>query len=170
MMHIAREDEGEPLDYPAPPDGLSAAALAIEPAAVWQRLESWMTHRWGARTVTWIAHGCGVFVPRLQPAELVTALRWDFGGWVPETLAPAPVGLLLDNETYELTYTVGSADTPPPAVLEAYRRLAEYWAETQADAGYNSVTDGDYSFTRSPNAMARALQHSGAADLLRRYR
>ena len=69
MVDIIREDEGEALDYPAMPDGLSDAALSIEPAAVWQRIESWITHRYGERTVEWITRGPGVFVPRLKPAS-----------------------------------------------------------------------------------------------------
>lgn len=170
MVDIIREDEGVPLDYPAMPEGLSDAAKGIEPAVVWQRLESWITHRYGERSVEWITRGCGLFVPRLKPAELVSVEIWNGSGWAQETPALAPEGVLLGDHPYRLTYTVGTA-TAPDSVLEAYRRLAEYWAEADtAGAGLTSVTDGDYSFTRSATATARALQNSGAADLLRRYR
>lgn len=171
MVDIIREDEGEALDYPAMPDGLSDAALSIEPAAVWQRIESWITHRYGERTVEWITRGPGVFVPRLKPAELVTVERWSGEDWASEEPARAPEGLMLGDHAYRLTYTVGTDDTPPASVMLAYARLAEYWAESDAaSAGLTSVTDGDYSFTRAATAAARALQNSGAADLLRAYR
>ena len=80
------------------------------------------------------------------------------------------MGLMLNGGTHRLTYTVGTDDTPPDTLLLAYSRLAEYWAEAKADAGITSITDGDYAMTRSANAIARALQYSGAADLLRAYR
>lgn len=170
MVDIISQDEGVPLDYPAMPAGLSDAAKNIEPAAVWSRLESWTCYRWGERSVAWITRGCGLFVPRLKPAELETVEIWTDDAWTTETPALAPEGILLGDHPYRLTYTVGTDDTPPASVLEAYRRLAEYWAETGAEGGTTSITDGDYSITRSANALGRALQYSGAADLLRAYR
>lgn len=169
-MDIIEENEGTPLDYPAMPDGLSDAAKDIAPAAVWERLESWMSYRYGERTVEWITHGSGIFKPRLKPAELDKIERWTGGDWEEIDPAPSPVGVRVHDGIHRFTFTVGSDEIPDTVAL-AYRRLAEFWAETTtADAGLTSVTDGDYSFTRSATAHARAMQYSGAADLLRAYR
>src|SRR5699024_2783441 len=111
------------------------------------------------------------FLPRLRPATLTQAEHWMGGDWMTFTPDKGPLGLILSGGMYRLTYDVGSADTPPDAVLEAYRRLAEYWGEVGGlEPGATSITDGDYSVTRSANTAGRALQYSGAADLLRRYR
>jgi len=68
---------------------------------------------------------------------------------------------------------VGGGDVPA-AVSEAFRRLAEYLASATAPTGVTSqtVTVGQLSeaVTLTPSHMARAIQLSGAADLLRPYR
>ncbi|ROO30586.1 hypothetical protein SAOR_00835 [Salinisphaera orenii MK-B5] len=168
-VEIVREDEDLPSDYPAEPADLSPAAQAIDATAVWARIEQWIIRRWPAREVQWITEGEGYFVPRLQPAELTKAEQWNGKDWIEVQPDPAPMGLYLNHGTHRLTYQVGEAEPPAP-VMRAYIRLAEYWAEVQPEGGATSVSDGDYSFTRSANAVARALQYSGAADLLRRYR
>lgn len=169
---ILGETENAPAMWPEPPDGLSAAAAAIPEGAVWSRLEKWITRRWGKRGVKWIIEGPCEFIPRLTPAALDTAKKWGgmSTGWETTTPANGPQGLILGADVYKLTFNVGETSVPPSDVLEAYRRIAEYWAEAEGDAGFTSVTDGDFSLTRSANAMGRALQYSGAADLLRAYR
>lgn len=169
MAEVIHEKENLPDEYPDPPTALSTGAEALDPAAVWTRIESWIIHRWPIRTVQWIVQGPGWFVPRLKPAELVKAESWTGMGYEDVEPDPAPFGLSLNDGVYRLTYDIGET-TPPASVLEAYRRLAEYWAETGAEGGATSITDGDYSVTRSANAVGRALQYSGAADLLRAYR
>lgn len=168
-MDVLSEDEVVPA-YPAAPSGLTPAAAALDPAALWRRLETWTTRRWPARNVTWIVCGAGAFVPRLAPAVLVTAEQWDGNTWSAITPAAAPFGLVLELGTYRLTYTVGDNADIPASVAEAYRRLAEFSAQVQGNAGLTSVKDGDYSATFSASAAAKALQLSGAADLLRPYR
>lgn len=168
-MEVLRVDEGEPQDRPIP-EGLSPAAAAVDDGMIWSRLEDWIAHRWGERPVKWIINGPGVWVPRLRPTATPTFETWDGDAWAPATVKPAPLGYALEAETYKVTATVGSTATPPDSVREAYRRLAEYYADNREDVGRTSVSDGDYSFDRSANAVARAMQYSGAADLLRGYR
>lgn len=179
MITVRQEQEAVPSDYPAAPGWLSSDAMPVSPAALWQRLESWITRRYPVRAVTWIVDvvsDCGCsgadtdeFVPRLTPATLTTAESWDGSAWQAFTPTPGPLGLCLADGTYRLTYDVGEA-TPPEPVLEAYARLAEYLAEAPSDAGLTSLTDGDYSMTRRADTVGNALQYSGAADLLRGYR
>ena len=69
MAVIVVESEGTPAAYPAAPDGLSAAAQALDAAMIWQRLESWIAYRWGERSVIYIVEGPGDFVPRLSPVS-----------------------------------------------------------------------------------------------------
>jgi len=76
---------------------------------------------------------------------------------------------------FRVTATVGSDDEPPEAVLEAFRRLAEYLADEpdRSAASSYSVNMGgaiEESYNRNPAWVARALELSGAADLLRPYR
>jgi hypothetical protein len=161
------ETEGEPASYPALP-----GTFTVTTAVVWRRLENWIRHRWAERTVTWVVQGPGTWEPRLTPATVDTAERWDGSAWQTVTLTPAPLGYELDDHTYRITATVGSTDDPPDAVLEAGKRLAEYLDQAGADPakGHSSVTDGDYSFDRPASWAARAMHYSGAADLLRGYR
>lgn len=167
------ELESSPYEYPAAPEGLSAAAAAIPADVVWDRIERYTRTRWIARPVVWQVE-CGrkeAFCPRLSPAAFVMAHRWDEDSreWTIVDIDAAPWGVLIDSGSWQLTFKVGGGP-PPLRALEAYRRLAEYWAEAQASPGLANVRDGDYSATFDRNALARALQLSGAADLLRPYR
>ena len=73
------------------------------------------------------------------------------------------------------TDIVAAYDHPPAAVSEAFRRLAEYMADDTDRAGVSSYSVNmggaiQESYQRSAAHAARALQNSGAADLLRPYR
>jgi hypothetical protein len=185
---LLKETEQEPSARPIPL-GLSEAALRLDSdlgyqgggRIVWRRIEAWTTHRWGQRPVTWVALGPGEFMPRLKPAVLDTAERWDGSTWVQAALDPTPLGglWLPDAAHYKITAAVGHPvpegnqfDNLPQDVAEAFRRLAEYLAQTKGDGelGAHEVSDGDYAVRRPANWAARALQYSGAADLLRPYR
>lgn len=163
MVELLSVDEGRPPDYPA-------LTLAYDEAVVWQRIEAWCGHRWGARAVTWIVRGAGEWIPPLTPYSVDQAYKWTGAAWEQTTLAYSAVGLWLEGGDYKVEATVGDANDSPAAVDEAAQRLAEYYAQNGTDAGLTSVTDGDYSFQRSASAVARAMQYSGAADLLRPYR
>lgn len=175
MIDVLRETESFPDTYSDVPSDLTASALALDSALVWRRLESWISHRWQARSVVWIVSGAGVFEPRLRPATITAAERWNAidEEWEAVTLRASPLGgRILDGGTYKITATVGDDSAAPAIVLEAYARLAEYFAEVGADTslGLTAGTDGDYSFTRSAAHAARAMSYSGAADLLRGFR
>ncbi|NNC24227.1 hypothetical protein HKX42_10325 [Salinisphaera sp. USBA-960] len=169
MVETIRIEESTPT-YPAPPADLSDAAAAIEPAVVWGRLEAWMNRRWAKRQVICDTDSGGAFSPPLRPAKLGKAEQWTGCAWKEITPKEGPFGVILADAPHRLTFTVGDDTDVPAELYEAYRRLAEYWAETPIDGGLTEVSDGDYSHKRSANAAARALPNSGAADLLRRYR
>lgn len=182
MPEIVSESEALPDAYPATPSGLSTAAAALDPQAIWQRIEAYMAHRFAERDVTWIVEGEGDWTPRLAPVALTSVERWNGSAWEAVTLAAGPYGYCLpDCGPYRVVATVGSDDPVPGAVQEAYRRLAEYLAPQGVDGFLDSRPGAsshsakvmehlDVSFDRAPTWLARAMQYSGAADLLRPYR
>ncbi len=172
MIELLSQRETTPNQYPSV-TGLSTKAQALNQAALWQRIEYWMAWRWGERTVMWVVEGEGDWFPPLTPYTISTAERWTGSEYETITLSDAPLGLRLNGGTYRITANVGSTDAPPDDVLEAFRRLAEYLAEIESmPVGLHSSSMGDASktFTRTMERAAKALQFSGAADLLRRYR
>jgi hypothetical protein len=139
----------------------------IEGALVWQRLEAWIAHRWGARQVVWTVEGEGDWTPPLTPATLTTSEKWESGAWVSVTLPDGPFGYCLPSDgPYRITATVGSTETPPETVQEAWRRLHEY-SRGVAEQWRN---DGAENEGQVSQYNAKSLQLSGAADLLRPYR
>lgn len=151
------------------------------PAAVWQRIESYCAHRWTPREVIWLVQGDGDWRPPLAPAVITKVESWE-GEWLAVTPDASPFGHIpLRGDSHRVTATVGADNPPPPAVLEAARRLALYVAENEAEGSFfdmpRSATSFDAnldglskSFGRPEGWLARALQNSGAADLLRPYR
>ena len=177
-MRTLRTTEIEPASWPVV-SGLSADAGAIPEAIIWRRLEAWIAWRWPARSVEWIVEGPGEWTPTLRPVSALSAELWTAGAWEAVTLEATPLGgFRLDAEgPYRIGGTAGDDTDPPESVLEAFRRLAEYSAQARAElnnAGAalaaSDVSEGDFSMTRSPNWIARAIHLSGAADLLRPYR
>ncbi|MBZ9710540.1 hypothetical protein LB543_27975 [Mesorhizobium sp. ESP7-2] len=169
-----KQTESVPEAYPVRPDGLSAAAAAIDPDVIWQRIEAYVAYRWSERDVEWIVEGCGDWSPPLAPATIATVEIWQGDAWETVTLSPSAVGgYCLRGGTYRFAGTVGG--DVPAAVLEAFRRLAEYMA---ADTGNPGATSERIEIpgvqtteiSRSAPWMARAMQNSGAGDLLRAYR
>ncbi|MDT0635049.1 hypothetical protein [Spectribacter hydrogenoxidans] len=173
MVELLSVTEGQPSSYPSlPADVSSEASTAIEAATVWQRIEAWIAYRWNERSVTWVVQGPGVWLPPLRPYTVDSAEAWNGQAYESVTLTDAPVGFELDGKAYKVQATVGDTDDPPDIVDEAVRRLTEYLYQVTQDPvpGHTTATDGDYSFTRSAGWAARAIQHSGAGDLLRAYR
>ena len=168
--------EAEPAAWPDAPEGLSDAAAALDHGTVWARLEGWCAHRWGERAVVFTVEGPGDWRPPLRPVTVATVERWEGYAWTSATLNPAPLGgyELTGCGPYRFTGTVGTDDDPPASVLEAFRRLAEFWATTDEAPGAASykVTVGPITTEQSRAAtwFARAIDTSGAADLLRPYR
>jgi hypothetical protein len=186
-VEILSETEAEPASRPAMPADLfdkvqseSGGSLSlgmdlarqVPPEFIWPRLEAWMAWRWGARQVVWVVEGPGEWAPRLKPATLTATEIWRCGAWANVTLAAAPSGYCLEAETYRLTATVGADETPPPAVQEAFRRLARFMASQWDDpGGITRTEDGSgYSAEQPAGWAARGIHYSGAADLLRGYR
>lgn len=177
MITTLRTNESEPLEHPALPESLNAAALALDTDFIWQRIEAYVAHRWSIRDVEFLAEGEGHWLPPLTPVTISKAEYWDGDYWAELQLKPTPLGGLVfqDFGTYRFTGTAGNADAKAPAnVLEAFKRLAEYSAQSKGKAGARSETIGagsiNLSHTRSPMWMAEAMRNSGAGDLLRSYR
>ena len=174
-MEILQRDEAVPAFHPAPPSGLSLEAMMLNVSALWARIEAHTAHRFTTREVVWTVEGPGEFKPALQPATITAREVWDGVAWITASLSDGPLGgvLLAGQGPYRFTADVGGGDVPAP-VSEAYRRLAEYLAEDGNPAGASSYSyrlgDVEETTQRSPAHVARALQNSGAADLLRTFR
>src|SRR5699024_349790 len=98
MVELLKVDEGEPATWPNIPD----APANIEPAAVWRRIEHWINHRWGERSVTWFVSGPGDWLPPLWPYTIDTVQRWAGTQYETVTLETAPLGHSLDDTTYKV--------------------------------------------------------------------
>lgn len=180
MTEVMSLEEGRPETYPAKPSGLSGAADAYPAAFIWHTLERRIAWRWAEREVVVILEGGpGPFDPPLRPAQIDLAEAWTGETWEAVTLAPTPRGgvYLSSRAPYRITMTAGDTDTPPDLMQEAYRRLAEYLAEVESEpvpagALSHSVDLGGVkeSTRLDPSRHARALDMSGAGDLLRVYR
>jgi len=163
---------------------LSADAEALDLDAIWARMERFIAWRWTPRSVVWTIrtdYDDETFNPALHPVTISTVEIFDEGSatWTTYTDAKnSPTGgkTLPKAAHYRITGEAGgqSPADVPAEVQEAFRRLAEYYTEQDDKPGASSykVTIGsiDEDMTRSPNWIARALYHSGAADLLRKYR
>jgi len=170
MIEQIAQFENPPEAYPEIP-GLTGDELAT----AWQRIEHYTAYRFSPRTVTWLLESCGgEWIAPLRTVSSITARRWTGDGYQSVTLAPAPGGWKVPAGRYEIEATVGAGPVPA-AVASAVKRLAEYMAEESLlPAGLRSYSAnvGQLSETVSgdPARAARALQNSGAADLLRPYR
>mgnify|MGYP005849039703 CR=1 FL=1 len=176
MVEILKRDEAIPASYPAAPAGLSTEAALLDSDALWGRIESYTAHRFTEREVVWTVTGPGCFDPDLTPATITAQEVWDGTGYIPASLSASPLGgVVLGHEgPYRITADVGAGPVPA-AVSEAYRRLAEYLAAdpggvvgaSNYSVGIGQLTE---SIRRDPAFIAKAMQMSGAADLLRQYR
>lgn len=177
MTDLLQENESTPASYPDTPSGLSTPAAALDPEMIWERIEAYTRTRYTARDVIWTVEGCEdeIWKPPLSPIASHTAEIWESGTWASTVIPDGPVGLCLPSDgVFKITAQVGAGD-PPAAVSEAFRRFAEYLADDTDRAGVSSysVKMGgaiEESYQRNAAHTARALQNSGAADLLRPYR
>ncbi|WLA36175.1 hypothetical protein QNJ95_24345 [Bradyrhizobium elkanii] len=163
-------------------EALPAAYPVLRPAvpdAVWARLESYVSWRWTPRSVVWTVEGPGLWRAPLAPATISATEKWDdvAKAFAAVTLDASPFdGYTLSGcGPFRFTATVGDGVTVPAVVAEAAQRLASYMAAnpgTPGAATERTDVPGVLSteVTRLPSWMARALQNSGAADLLRQYR
>lgn len=176
MATTIKETEALPSAYPTPPSGLSTEAAALNSDAIWQRIEAYCRVRWTERSVVWVIEGPGDWEAPLSPINASSEDVWSDGAWSDVTLPETPLGgsEMAEAGPYRVTASVGGG-TPPEAVLEAYRRLAEYLAEVPDRQGVSSFSFklGDAieeSYQRNAAWIARAMDLSGAADLLRPYK
>jgi hypothetical protein len=177
MTDLLQETEKTPASYPDSPSGLSTPAAALDAEMIWERIEAYTRTRYTAREVVWTVEGREDenWKPPLTPMASHTAEKWESGGWVSVNLQDGPVGLCLPSDgIFKVTAQVGAGD-PPKAFPEAFRRLAEYMADDTDRAGVSSYSvnmGGAIQESYQCNAAhaARALQNSGAADMLRPYR
>jgi len=176
MIDVLKQFEATPAAYPDAPETLTDEAAALDPAMIWARIEAYTAYRYSVREVVWTLNGNGSdqFHPRLTPVVSSEAHIWTGDAWEAVTLANGPLGVCLPVDgTYRITAQVGAGDVPAP-VSEAFRRLAEYMADDPGRVGTTSFTDKigplEESINRAPTWLARAMQYSGAADLLRNYR
>lgn len=174
MAVTLKEVEAVPAAFPDAPAGLPAAAAALDPTALWQRIEAYCAARWTAREVVWTVEGEGDWTPPIAPAAVTTTEVWESGAWAAVTLPAGPYGYCLPGDgPYRITATVGGGDLPP-AVSEAFRRLAEYLSDGTDRSGASSyrVNMGpiEEQYERSVAWVARAMDLSGAADLLRPWK
>lgn len=170
MIEVLSQLEGTPETWPAI-EGLTGDALAT----AWQRIEHYTAWRFAARSVVWrVDSSGGEWVAPLRPVSALSAAIWTGEAFEAVTLAPAPGGWRIPCGRYELTGTVGAGPVPE-AVETAVARLAAYLAaEADGPAGVRSYSANvgqlSESWTRDAAHMGRAMQNSGAADLLRPYR
>lgn len=173
MIDLLAQSEAVPANHPGIPTGLSHAALSMSPSSIWARIEAYTCTRYTARAVAWTIEGRAgdEFTPPLGPLVSYSAERWWDAEWTAVDLLPGPLGLCLPSDgTFRITGQIGAGPVPAP-VMEAFRRLAEYSAEIGSPAdGFTAAEDGEASFERAATWAARAIQNSGAADLLRPYR
>ncbi|CAJ0867108.1 hypothetical protein AMST5_01922 [freshwater sediment metagenome] len=173
MATTIQEDEEIPGSYPAKPWGLSDAAVALDAATIWARIEAFIAWRWTARGVTWIVEGPGEWIAPLKPAEVLTTHVWNNEAWETMTLPASPRGGydLPGCGPYKIVATIGDAVTVPAIVNEAYKRLADFYGNATTNAGVRQETvDGIGSTEYDLSAIASAMNRSGAGDLLRSFR
>lgn len=189
MATTIQQIESAPASYPAlpystdtypayPVDEIPAAITAIGDTA-WQRIEAYTAYRYTARNVVWVVEGPGEWHPPLAPATVSTVEIWSRRAeeWETTTLNASPLGgyWLPCSGPYRFTASVG-AGTVPESINEAFRRLAAYLTADPGKPGatfdYMSIGGGSLMrrVERDAAWMAKALQNSGAADLLRTFR
>lgn len=163
---------------PATSPPIAGLVEGIEPGVVWERLDSWINARWGVRDCAFIVEGPGDWRAPLYPFTVATIEIWEAGEWVSAVIPPSPLGgyRLESVGPFRFTGLLGAADAPPAIVLEAARRLGAYLKAVASRSFENAILTQEssdevdsYSYGAPVNA-ARALQYSGAADLLRRFR
>jgi len=179
-IDVLKQFEDEPSEYPPTPSGLSVKATELDANMVWARIEAYTAHRFTQREVVWTLLGDGgdEWHPQLTPIVSKQAHIWANDAWEAVKLVDAPLGFCLPSGgTYKITAQVGGGNVPAP-VSGAFERLAEYLAGARSSTDEPGASNSKFSVgstinfevTRSPAWLARAMQLSGAADLLRPYR
>ena len=170
---------------------LSEKAQLLNQEIVWRRMESFVSYRWHSRSVEWLVEGMGDWEPPLEPATISGVEVWNGEGWTSVNLSPSPFGgvQIPDDLTYRIIATVGTSSLADLTddVKEAFRRLANYVSAqglvnlTREGASILGLTKASIEtkvgesmnrieIEQNLRSNARALEFSGAGDLLRKYR
>lgn len=175
MAVTIKQTEAAPASYPGTAPWFTVEEVPednpVSSAQVWQRIEAYTAYRWTPREVVWIVEGDGDWCPNLAPCTVTAEEIWDGSNWIAASVFASPYGgyRLTSEGPFRFTATVGGGDVPE-AVQEAFRRLHEY------TRGINDSFKNEAAYRTSGDSetvvgwTARALQLSGAADLLRPYR
>lgn len=183
MIELLKETEDVPADFPDVPAAVADTLGYNEDlSGIWRRIEAYVRVRWTPRNVVWIVSGEGDWEPPLGPVNSMTVEVWQANAWAAASPDPSPTGgYCLDGETYRFSASVGGG-TVPPEVPQAFARLALYCThdvdhpEHLSAISVTAATyDGgaathEHGYTRPTGWVAKALQLSGAADLLRTWR
>lgn len=171
----------------APPPNSREAIFSV---TAWERVEAFIGWRWGARDAVFTVEGPGEWLAPLSPATFGVSEIWRDDAWEVVTLRPTALGGLFLPEIahYRIAASVGAAGEAPRAVKEAVFRLAEYLlaadnvpaserivaslkSEHDRPDDINSQDVRPQEFAHhGPTWIAKAMQNSGAADLLRPWR
>ena len=180
MVDLLKEEEATPVSYPNVTLYLRDTDPSMHPFEnrpnevttdhIWQRIEAYTSVRYSAREVIWTIEGeeGDTWAFPLAPVNSFTAEKWGNDAWVSVTLPEAPLGRCLPSDgTFRITAQVGGG-TPPEAVQEAIRRMHDYSISIVMN---EPLTQPDERFpTPLPTYAARAIQLSGAGDLLRPFK
>lgn len=177
MATTVKQNEAIPASYPSvtPFNRLGyiddVQDAPVDADQVWQRIEAYIAHRFTARAVVWIVEGGGDWEPPLTPTTVQTVETWGYGAWVASTAVPSPYGglCLPDDGPWRITASVGGGDVPA-AVSEAFKRLHEYTRGINDSFKNETAGLGSSEGEIVRNWTAKAMQLSGAGDLLRTYR
>ncbi|MCF7747722.1 hypothetical protein GLP43_09105 [Sulfitobacter sp. M39] len=194
MAETIKQVEAIPASYP----DIGQSELGFAPTDdSWQRIESYIAHRFTPREVIWTVEGEGDWTPPLKPVTAISAEKWE-NGWVEVTLPEGPYGYCLPGDgPYRITATVGPEGVEvdgvttyavPTVVAKAAHRLTQYcliqvdkddygrftrlpeFAATSARYSGEGENAAETELERPSTWIAKAMQNSGAADLLRPYR
>ena len=182
MTELFEEIEVPPASYPPEPSGLGAVPevqtgvpMPLSADVIWPRIEAWIDQRWTSRSVTWIVEGPGDFDPPLSPINSASTDLWNGSAWESVTLDASFMGgwSLPGDGPYRINADVGGG-TVPEVVNQAYRRLHDYMACTPGRPTYTQHSTAldiiSENWSKPEVMLARAMQNSGAGDLLRVYR
>lgn len=176
MAETMKQTEALPAEYPTVTayahrdESLLPDDVEIDASIIWQRIEAYIAYRWTPREVVWLVEGEGDWTPPLTPATITASEVWESGGWSTVTLMEGPYGYdFAGDGPYRITATVGGGELPE-AVEEAFWRLHEYSVgiagSFREEPAFRNTGDTEI----VSNWTGKALQLSGAADLLRPYR
>jgi len=182
-VSVVRYQEAEPSSYPNL-IGYDEEGDQLDPIipdrSLWRRIENYICLRHTPRQAIWSIVGPGTWEPHLSPLSAVSVDVWSETDYTWSAVTPVQTALggfdFAERKTYRITGTLGDTSEVPQLIVMAYQRLAEYCEDTAltpagASSYSNRIGDGlDETIERSPAWLARALQNSGCADLLRSFR